>query len=106
MDALRDVLESASLHVPKYTAPLGLSREVILRIATAKNEPEWMTEKRMRALEYLIETSMPNFGPSLDGLDLESISYFVQPDTKEHRTWDDVPDEIRSTFEKLGIPES
>lgn len=106
MDALRDVLETASLHVPKYTAPLGLSREVILRIAESKNEPEWVTEKRLKALEFLAEKPMPNFGPALDGLDLESISYFVQPDAKEQRTWDDVPAEIRSTFEKLGIPES
>ena len=106
MDALRDVLESASLHVPKYTAPLGLSREVILRIAASKGEPEWVTEKRLKALDFLTEKPMPNFGPSLSGLDLESISYFVQPDSKEHRTWDDVPEDIRSTFEKLGIPES
>ncbi len=106
MDALREALETASSHAPKYTAPLGLSREVVLRISESKNEPEWMTTKRLKALEFLTEKPMPNFGPSLSGLDLKSISYFVQPDSKEQRTWDDVPEEIRSTFEKLGIPES
>ncbi len=106
MDALREVLETAGLHVPKYSAPLGLSREVILRIAASKHEPEWVTEKRLKAFEFLLEKPLPSFGPALDGLDLKSITYFVQPDSKEERSWDDVPDEIRSTFEKLGIPES
>ena len=106
MDALREVLERASRHIPKYTAPLGLSREGILRIAESKNEPEWVTEKRLKALDFLRDRPLPSFGPALDGLDLASISYFVQPNSKEHRTWDDVPEEIRTTFEKLGIPES
>lgn len=106
MDALREVLEAASSHVPKYTAPLGLSREVILHIASSKGEPEWVTEKRLKAFEFLVEKPMPNFGPSLGGLDLESIAYFIRPNSQEHRTWDDVPEEIRTTFEKLGIPES
>lgn len=106
MDALRKVLETASQHIPKYTAPLGLSRGGILRIAESKGEPEWMTEKRLKALELLGNKPLPSFGPSLSDLDLESISYFVQPNSRENRTWDDVPEEIRSTFEKLGIPES
>ncbi len=106
MDALREALESASAHAPKYTAPLGLSREGIFRIASSKDEPVWMTEKRLKALEYLSNKPLPNFGPSLDGLDLTAISYFIQPNSKENRTWDDVPEEIRTTFEKLGIPES
>ncbi len=106
MDVLREVLDAVNPHIPKYTAPVGLSREVILHIASSKGEPEWVTEKRLKAFEFLVEKPMPNFGPSLARLDLESIAYFIQPDSQEHRTWDDVPEEIRSTFEKLGIPES
>lgn len=106
MDALREVLEAAGSHIPKYTAPLGLSKDGILAIASAKCEPSWVTEKRLKALEFLTNKALPNFGPALSGLDLKSITYFVQPNSKEHRTWDDVPEEIRNTFEKLGIPES
>jgi Fe-S cluster assembly protein SufB len=106
MDALREVLETPGLHVPKYSAPIGLSRETILEIAASKHEPAWMTEKRLLALEHLLRSPRPSFGPSLDALDLSAISFFVQPNSAEHRTWNDVPSDIRSTFEKLGIPES
>lgn len=106
MDALREVLETPGEHVAKYTAPIGLSREVVLRIAESKHEPEWMTTKRLAALEHVLSSTFPNFGPSLANLDLEKISFFIQPNSQEEQSWDDVPADIKSTFEKLGIPES
>ncbi|MEK9155631.1 MAG: Fe-S cluster assembly protein SufB [Patescibacteria group bacterium] len=106
MDALREVLETPSTHVPKYAAPIGLSREGIFRIASEKNEPQWVTDKRLLAFEHLLSSDRPSFGPSLDALDLSKITFFVQPNSAEHRTWDDVPEEIRGTFEKLGIPKA
>lgn len=106
MDVLREALETPGEHVAKYTAPVGLSREVVLRIAESKVEPEWMTAKRLQALEHVLASTFPNFGPSLAGLDLDAISFFIQPNSKEERSWDDVPADIKSTFEKLGIPES
>jgi Fe-S cluster assembly protein SufB len=106
MDALRDVLEKSSQHQPKFTAPLGLDRETVELISRTKNEPEWMREKRLKALAHFEETAMPCFGPSLEKLDLNQIAFFIQPNTTESKTWDDVPGEIRETFEKLGIPQA
>ncbi len=85
---------------------MGLSKELIFAIATKKGEPNWVTEKRLKGLEFVLTKERPNFGPSIDALDLASIQYFVSSETTEKRTWDDVPTKIRDTFEKLGIPES
>ena len=106
MDGLRSVLDLPGDHTPKFSLPIGLSRETIFEIAKKKGEPEWVTEKRLRGLEIVQTTERPNFGPSLDALDLSAIKFFVQPNASEQRTWDDVPTEIRDTFEKLGIPEA
>lgn len=89
-----------------YAAPEGLSEEVVREISRQKNEPEWMLEKRLKGFELFLKTPLPNWGPPLDGLDLNKIVYFVRPDAKESTSWEDVPDDIRKTFEKLGIPEA
>ncbi len=90
----------------KYAAPAGLTRETVLEISKQKNEPAWMLEKRLKAFDLFLQTPMPSWGPSLAGLDLDKIVYFVRPDAKESKSWDDVPAEIRKTFERLGIPEA
>lgn len=90
----------------RYVAPKGLTKETVLEISRQKNEPEWMLEKRLRGLELFLKTPHPSWGPPLGGLDLDQITYYVRPDTKEAKKWEDVPDEIRKTFEKLGIPEA
>ncbi len=102
----REVFESASTHEPKFTAPFGLTRETVIDISTQKAEPTWMLEKRLRAFELFEKAPFPAWGPSLAGLDVRLITYFVRPDTVESKTWADVPVEIRDTFEKLGIPEA
>lgn len=84
----------------------GLDREVVENISRMKGEPEWMLEFRLKAYEHYRQRPMPNWGPDLSKLDLENIFYYVKPTDKEGRTWDDVPDTIKDTFNRLGIPEA
>jgi Fe-S cluster assembly protein SufB len=106
MAVAREVFEQASKHEPKFTAPLGLTREIVENISFQKTEPSWMLARRLRAFQLFEQTPFPTWGPSLAGLDVSQITYFVRPDTTETKTWNDVPVEIRDTFEKLGIPEA
>lgn len=103
---LRAVLDTANKANSKFSTKPGVNKETVLAISQAKNEPAWMLEKRLAALELFLKTPLPKWGPELDSLNLDEIIYFVQPDTKEAKKWEDVPAEIRNTFEKLGIPES
>ncbi len=85
----------------------GLTPEIVRAISAKKSEPEWMLEMRLKALETYHEMEMPaNWGPSIDGLDLNNISTFVSPKAKQARDWNDVPDDIKDTFERLGIPQA
>ncbi len=106
MAVARATFDQAAEHEPKFIAPLGLNKELVLAISKQKNEPEWMRDKRLKAFELFQGTPMPSWGPSLAKLDLNQISYFIQPNAKSSMTWSDVPVEIRDTFEKLGIPEA
>lgn len=89
----------------KYIAKPGLNEEIIRKISSDKNEPEWMLKKRLRAYE-LFKNSKLEWGPELSGLDLDKIIYYVHPDAEQSRTWEEVPEDIKQTFEKLGIPEA
>lgn len=104
--SLRQTLDAHTAHTPLYLAPSGLTRALVEEISRVKDEPDWMREKRLRAFLLFQEARVPAWGPSLAGLDLEKIHYFVRPDAQEELTWDKVPAEIRDTFEKLGIPEA
>ena len=84
----------------------GLDREVVESISKMKGEPAWMLEFRLKAYEHYRQRPMPNWGPDLSTLDLENIFYYVKPTDKEGKTWDDVPDTIKETFSRLGIPEA
>ena len=84
----------------------GVTAEVVREISAQKNEPAWMLEKRLKALELFQQTPVPTWGPDLSLLNLDEIVYFVRPDAKESTRWEDVPDEIKRTFDKLGIPEA
>ncbi|PJE64325.1 MAG: Fe-S cluster assembly protein SufB [Candidatus Ryanbacteria bacterium CG10_big_fil_rev_8_21_14_0_10_43_42] len=90
----------------KYRADLGVTEHLVREISRQKNEPEWMLEKRLRAFALYKECPLPSWGPDLSGLELDKITYFVRPDAKESRSWEDVPEDIRTTFNKLGIPEA
>lgn len=84
----------------------GLNAEVVKEISKLKNEPEWMLEFRLKALKYFEETPLPKFGPSLEDLDFSSYTYFIRPSAKVEKDWNDVPETIKNTFNKLGIPEA
>jgi Fe-S cluster assembly protein SufB len=91
----------------KVKAEAGLTEELVRSISTHKKEPEWMLQKRLNALKLFHELSMPTWGPSLEKLDLSTIHYFLAPDAKKNaHSWDDVPDDIKQTFERLGIPQA
>jgi len=84
----------------------GLNREVVEQISAMKGEPEWMLEYRLKAFEHFLERPMPTWGGDIGSLDLDNIYYYVKPTEMEGRSWDDVPESIKETFDKLGIPEA
>ena len=89
-----------------FKAPKGLNEDVVRQISHMKEEPEWMLEYRLKALKHFLERPMPNWGPDLSELDFDSITYYIKPAEREARSWDEVPEEIKRTFERLGIPEA
>jgi Fe-S cluster assembly protein SufB len=85
----------------------GLSPDVVRSISEKKDEPDWMLKMRLDALAMYEQMDMPsNWGPSIAGLDMNNISAYVSPRTKQANSWDEVPDDIKETFERLGIPEA
>ncbi len=100
----RKTYDDADAAPVRFTAPEGLSEELVREISRQKNEPDWMLEKRLAALKHFRQGSLPTWGPDLSGLDLSAITYFVRPDAPEANNWEDVPAEIRQTFDRLGIP--
>ncbi|MGL5020649.1 MAG: Fe-S cluster assembly protein SufB [Mycoplasmatales bacterium] len=84
----------------------GLSEEVVREISALKNEPEWMLQYRLRAYNTFMKMDMPSFGPSLESINFDNIKYFVKASDKVENSWDDVPKDIKETFDKLGIPEA
>jgi Fe-S cluster assembly protein SufB len=84
----------------------GLDREVVSKISEMKGEPQWMLEFRMKALAHYAQRPIPTWGADLSGLNLEDIFYYVKPTTGDAKSWDDVPDAIKQTFDRLGIPEA
>lgn len=84
----------------------GLNEDVVRKISLIKREPEWMLEFRLKALKHYMQRPMPNWGADISHLDLENIIYYVKPSEMESKSWDDVPENIKDTFNKLGIPEA
>ena len=84
----------------------GLTEETIREISSLKNEPEWMLEFRLNALRTFLNTPNPSYGPDLSNLDFDSYTYFTRPTEKEEKSWDQVPETIKNTFARLGIPEA
>jgi Fe-S cluster assembly protein SufB len=84
----------------------GLDEEVVRQISAMKEEPEWMLEFRLRAFRHFKQRPIPTWGADLSGLDLDDIYYYVKPTEDQSRSWDDVPETIKDTFDKLGIPEA
>jgi Fe-S cluster assembly protein SufB len=89
-----------------YKAPKGLSREVVESISEYKDEPQWMREFRLKALEHFYSRPTPMWGGNLAQIDFDDIHYFVRASEKNSRDWSEVPEDIKNTFDRLGIPEA
>src|SRR6201994_4081693 len=96
----------ADSDVAGASARRGLSEEVVRDISARKNEPEWMLENRLKGLKYFGRKPMPNWGSDLTGIDFDNIKYFVRSTEKQAESWDALPADIKSTYDKLGIPEA
>ena len=84
----------------------GLNREIVEKISAMKGEPNWMLEFRLKALDHFMKRPMPTWGGDLSKLNLDEIYFYVKPADAESKSWDDVPETIKNTFDKLGIPEA
>src|SRR5690606_31471958 len=84
----------------------GLNKKIVIQISEQKNEPGWMIDFRLKALAIFEQIPMPCWGADLTDLDPNDIFYYVKPLESQHTSWDDVPEKIKTTFEKLGIPQA
>jgi Fe-S cluster assembly protein SufB len=105
-----DYTERYGFHDPEnylYKAPKGLTREIVEKISELKDEPQWMREFRLKALEHFRARPMPDWGsPMLADVDFDDIHYFVRASEQTGRSWDEVPEDVKRTFDRLGIPEA
>ncbi|MEM2785482.1 MAG: Fe-S cluster assembly protein SufB [Candidatus Nitrosotenuis sp.] len=99
-----DFKDSTEMYV--HLSKKGLSKEVIKEISKLKNEPQWMLDFRLRSYEVFMKKPMPNWGPDLGTIDFQNIYYYAKASEKTEKSWDDVPPEVKKTFDKLGIPEA
>ena len=91
---------------PAPRAQRGLSEEVVRDISAKKSEPEWMLKMRLKGLRLFERKPLPTWGADLADIDFDNIKYFVRSTEKQAATWDDLPDDIKSTYDRLGIPEA
>src|SRR5690242_8199852 len=106
-----DYKEKFGFHDPEtgyaFKAPKGLSKGLVEQISEFKNEPAWMRDFRIKALEHFLSRPQPTWGsPMLAEVDYDNIHYFVRASEKASRSWDEVPEDIKKTFDRLGIPEA
>ena len=88
------------------TATRGLNEDVVRDISAKKSEPEWMTKLRLKGLRLFGKKPMPNWGSDLSTIDFDNIKYFVRSSEKQATSWEDLPEDIKNTYDKLGIPEA
>ncbi len=89
-----------------YRIENGLTADIVKKLSKEKGDPEWMREFRLKSLEIYNQLRVPEWGPSIDGLNIENIATYVRPNVKMQGDWESVPQDIKDTFEKLGIPEA
>ena len=102
--------EKYGFHDPEaeyaFKSQKGLNADIVRQISKMKNEPAWMTDYRLKAYEIFLSKPMPDWGADLSGIDFDDIYYFVRASDKLGRDWNDVPEDIKNTFDRLGIPEA
>lgn len=89
-----------------YRIDSGLTPQIVETLSKEKGDPEWMLQFRLKSLELYNQLKVPDWGPSIEGLDIDNIVTYVRPNTSMQAKWEDVPQDIKDTFEKLGIPEA
>lgn len=105
-DIARDIYDLHNEENAAYKVEKGLTREIVTEISQHKKEPSWMLETRLKSLEIYHRLSLPKWGPSLRELNMEDIVTYVKPDTDRKTNWEDIPGDIKNTFDRLGIPEA
>src|SRR3989344_9443335 len=88
----------------KFKASLGLTREIVETISRMKSEPDWMLQKRLHSFDVFMQKDIPKWGVDLSPLDLKQIIYYMRPDAERTQKWENLPEDIKKTFERLGIP--
>lgn len=91
---------------PVYTLKPGLSRGVVEEISSLKNEPDWMRKKRLEALDIFLAKPVPTWGADLSKLNFDILRYYIRPTDRKGRSWDEVPKEIKRTFDRIGVPQA
>ncbi len=89
-----------------FQTPKGLSRAVVEKISSIKNEPKWMLDRRLKGLQHFMERPMPAWGANLSTINFDEIIYYWRPSEVKTKNWDDVPPEVRRTYDRLGIPQA
>ena len=103
-DIDRSIYDIRDVEKDAFRLEEGLTEDIVRKISEEKNDPQWMTEFRLNALNVYNEMPVPDWGPSIEGLDMDHIATYVRPNTKMQGDWKDVPEDIKETFERLGIP--
>ncbi|TML42960.1 MAG: Fe-S cluster assembly protein SufB, partial [Actinobacteria bacterium] len=89
-----------------FKSERGLSPEVVAAISERKNEPDWMRKFRLKSLEYFMARPLPEWGGDLSQIDFDNIYYYIKPTAEQANTWEDLPPDIKNTWDRLGIPEA
>ena len=105
-DVDRSVYDMRDAENDAYRMESGLTPEIVEKLSTEKDDPVWMQQFRLESLQIYNEMKIPNWGPSIEGLDMDHIATYVRPNTKMRNDWKDVPEDIKETFERLGIPQA
>ena len=105
-DVDRSVYDIRDEENDAYRMESGLTPEIVEKLSQEKNDPAWMQQFRLESLQIYNEMKIPDWGPSIKGLDMDHIATYVRPKTDMKNDWKDVPEDIKETFERLGIPQA
>ena len=103
-DVDRNMYDFRNEEKDAYRIRSGLTEDIVEKISEEKHDPEWMHDFRLNSLKVYNEMKVPDWGPSIEGLNMDNIATYVRANTKMKGDWSEVPEEIKDTFEKLGIP--
>src|SRR5690606_29081572 len=89
-----------------YKAPKGISAQIVTQISHLKSEKPWMLKQRLQAYQTFLDKPMPTWGSNLSDIDFDNIYYYLKPTQNQQKKWSDLPEEIKNTYQKLGIPQA